>query len=143
MPKITQQQIVDTARECLGTPFMHQGRIAGVALDCVGVAIHVAKKLGVQYKDVNGYSMLPANGLLESSLSSQSCIREVGLNEVKSGDILVMRFSNDPQHVAIFAGETIIHSYSNVGKVCEHGLNDVWKKRIVKAFRFVDVEEVA
>ncbi|MBK7357516.1 hypothetical protein [Propionivibrio sp.] len=53
-----------------------------------------------------------------------------------AGDILLIRFSGDPQHLAIFTGETIIHSYASVGAVCEHRMADVWAARIVCAYRF-------
>jgi cell wall-associated NlpC family hydrolase len=39
--------MVLAARECLGTPFQHQGRVPGVGLDCVGVAIYAAREVGL------------------------------------------------------------------------------------------------
>lgn len=60
----------------------------------------------------------------------------IAVAESIPGDVLLMRFKNDPQHLAIFAGETIIHSYSTVGMVCEHRLADVWIARIVGVYRF-------
>ena len=50
-----------------------------------------------------------------------------------------MRFSGEPQHLAIFTGENIIHSYESVGKVCEHRMADVWAVRIVRVYRFKGV----
>jgi hypothetical protein len=44
--------VIEAARECLGTPFRHQGRIVGEALDCAGVAVHVAERLGYGVLDV-------------------------------------------------------------------------------------------
>ena len=39
---MTSADIIAIARACLGTPFRHQGRIPGVALDCAGLVVAVA-----------------------------------------------------------------------------------------------------
>lgn len=131
--------IVAAAREAIGTPFRHQGRTIGKALDCAGLIIHVAQSVNVDYSDVAGYSKNPSDGILESALDSQPCLVRVDIQDRQAGDILLMRFSGDPQHLAICAGETIIHSYANVGRVCEHRLADVWVSRIVRVYRFTEV----
>ena len=51
-----------------------------------------------------------------------------------------MRFAADPQHLAIYTGETIIHAYEAVGRCCEHRLSSMWKARIVRLYRFAGVE---
>ena len=61
--------------------------------------------------DVAGYSRTPSGGLLEASLDVQPGLDRVMLNERQPGDLLLMRFSSDPQHLAICAGDTIIHAY--------------------------------
>ena len=126
--------IVNLARETLNTPFLHQGRVLGVGMDCIGVAAHIAKSLGLDHTESQGYSPSPSNGLLESALGAQSCLFEA--RDMQVGDLLLMRFAEEPQHVAIFAGDTIIHSYQNVGKVVEHPFSDVWRARVVKIYRF-------
>ena len=134
---MTAADIIAAARECLGTPFAHQGRINGLALDCAGLIIHVAKTLDLQHVDHSGYARLPGNGLLESALDNQPGLTRV--SELQPGDIFLMKFSGDPQHLGIYAGDTIIHAYQPVGKVCEHGLTDAWRRRIVRVYRFNEV----
>jgi cell wall-associated NlpC family hydrolase len=129
--------IVIAARSALGTPFVHQGRIVGLALDCAGLIVHVARCVGVAYVDVPAYGRQPYRGLLQATLDSNGCVMRV--TDRQAGDILLMRFDGDPQHLAICAGDTIIHSYLNVGKVCEHRLSDVWAARIVATYRFIGV----
>lgn len=131
---MTGADIVAAARNALGTPFLHQGRRAGQGLDCAGLIIHVAQAIGADYHDQTGYGRVPANGLLESALDDQPCLDRV--REARPGDVLLMRFRGDPQHLAIFAGNTIIHSYSAVGKVCEHRYADVWQARLICIYRF-------
>lgn len=126
--------IIAAARECIGTPFQHQGRRAGQALDCAGVLVHVAQRLGVEYWDVAAYGRMPHAGLLEATLDAQPCLLRV--TERQPGDLLLMRFTGDPQHLAVCAGETIIHAYQRAGKCCEHRLDAVWARRIVRVYRF-------
>ncbi|MBK8745664.1 MAG: peptidase P60, partial [Propionivibrio sp.] len=38
--------ILAAARACIGTPFVHQGRIPGLALDCAGLVVAVAQAIG-------------------------------------------------------------------------------------------------
>ena len=132
--------ILTAARQCLGTPFRHQGRQVGVGLDCAGVAIHVARAIGVAHLDVSGYGRTPAHGQLEQALEDQPCLERVpSPSDRQPGDLLLMRFARDPQHLAICAGETIVHAYEAVGKCCEHRLSSVWESRIVRVYRFQGV----
>lgn len=131
---ITPDSIIAAARSAIGTPFVHQGRIAGRGLDCAGLIIHVAQSLGIEYIDRPGYSRRPTGGLLESALDGQPAL--VRCLERQPGDILLMRFQGDPQHLAVFAGDTIIHAHSLAGKVCEHRLDSVWAARIVRSYQF-------
>lgn len=133
---MTAEDILAAARACIGTPFRHQGRLPGVALDCAGLVIAVAQAVGADYYDVPGYGLRPAGGLLESSLDGQPCLEPVLTAQRQPGDILLMRFATEPQHLSIFTGETLIHAYSNVGKVCEHRLSAVWAARILRSYRF-------
>ena len=130
-------EIVAAARAELDTRFVHQGRISGVALDCAGLIVQVARSIGVSYTDVPAYGRSPHQGLLQATLDSNACIERV--TDHQAGDILLMRFASEPQHLAICAGDTMIHSYLQVGKVCEHRLSAVWAARIVGVYRFKDV----
>lgn len=138
---MTGHDIVLAARSQLDTPFMHQGRLPGMALDCAGLIVVVAKLLNIPIDDQAGYSRTPAHGLLEAAIHKQPAIQFVRLSEIAAGDILLMRFSGEPQHLAIFTGETIIHAYERVGKVAEHRLDMAWRRRIVSAHRFIQVVE--
>jgi cell wall-associated NlpC family hydrolase len=133
---ITTDDILAAARQCIGTPFRHQGRLIAFGLDCAGVAIHVARQIGVGHLDVSGYGRTPANGQLEQSLDSQPCLERIPLTRPSPGDLLLMRFASDPQHLAICAGETIIHAYEAAGQCCEHRLSSMWASRIVRVYRF-------
>lgn len=133
---MTGEQIVAAARACVGTPFRHLGRVPGKALDCAGLAVSVARELGLAVDDRDAYGRSPANGLLEAMLDAQPCLRRV-FRAPQAGDLLLMRFSGDPQHLAVCAGDTIIHAWSTVGKVAEHRFTDIWQARVVRVYEFV------
>jgi cell wall-associated NlpC family hydrolase len=132
-------EVIAAARECVGTPFMHQGRIVGRALDCAGMAIHVGK----QFHDViepGAYGRVPNAGLLEYWLDLQPYLVTAPVTDLQPGDVLLMKFGKEPQHLAIYTGSTIIHAYQIVGRTVEHGLDDKWRRRIVRVYRFADIE---
>lgn len=134
---MTPAAIVAAARAEIGTPFRHQGRQPGLALDCAGLVITVAKALNVDHFDVIGYSRIPT-GILKAVLDQQQCLTRV--DSPQPGDILLMRFKHEPQHLAICAGDTIIHSYESVGQCCEHDFTDMWRRRLVAVYRFIEAE---
>lgn len=143
---MTRDDIISAARAEISTPFRHQGRISGKALDCAGLIIMVAKAIGAECLDFTGYSRHPSDGLLESALDAQPCLERVALADMQPGDILLMRFNSEPQHLAIFAGyspvyqaEGIIHAWLQARKVCEHVLTDEWRSRIVRVYRFTGI----
>jgi len=64
---------------------------------------------------------------------------EIEPSRAAVGDVLIMIFASEPTHFGIVSNTaplSIIHSYAQARKVVEHGLDDVWRKRIVTACRF-------
>jgi cell wall-associated NlpC family hydrolase len=134
---MTANDIISAARECVGTPFHHQGRIAGVGMDCAGLIVHVAAKFGMASIEPAGYGRSPCNGMMEAAADTQPYLMRV--TDMQAGDVLMMRFTGEPQHVGIYTGNTLIHAYESVGKVVEHRMDDKWLRRIVRVYRFKDV----
>ncbi len=133
---MTADDIVAAARQCVGTPFRHQGRVVGKRLDCAGVVVHVAKTNGCKHCDVIGYAETPYGDSLRENLDTQVSLVRVAGSNMMAGDILLMRFDGEPQHLAVFTGENIIHAWSEAGKCCEHGLDTTWRRRIAGVYRF-------
>lgn len=137
--------IVAAARETLGTPYQHQGRVNGLALDCAGVPVHVAKRLGIAVEDATRYGRLPVPAEMRARLDEH--LDRVPTAAMRVGDIAWIRFDLEPQHLAIIGdhpggGLTLIHAYNCAGlnRVVEHGIDETWRRRIVAAWRFRGVE---
>lgn len=129
-------QIINTARGMLRTPFLHQGRVPGRGLDCAGLLVCVCRELGLPVEDERGYGRNPWGGLLEQAIRRQPFLREVPKADLQPADVLLMRFTQAPQHIAIVTTHGLIHAYEHSAAVVEHRLADVWRARITHVFRF-------
>lgn len=132
---MTPDALIAAARRAIGTPFRHQGRTPGVALDCAGLALYVAAENGIATLDKEGYPRRPFGGILETTLSEQPGL--VRVFDMLPGDILLMRFDTGPQHLGIFTGKTLIHAYAPARIVCEHDFTPEWVARVVAIYRFI------
>lgn len=136
------ERVIEVATAALETPFQHQGRVVGRGLDCAGLYVHICKTLGLEHLDAKGYPRNPYDGQLEKQLDAQPCLDRI--TEAHPGDILAMRISKQPQHIGIHAGYIdghpyIIHASEEHGKTCMHRLDDLWKARVMRAYRFKEV----
>jgi cell wall-associated NlpC family hydrolase len=134
----TSKKIIAKAREYLGTPFRHQGRLKGVGVDCAGLVVCVAKELKISNFDFKAYGAMPNAAKLQTILNEQ--MEKIPTSEAKAGDVYLMKFDKEPQHLAIVTDIGIIHSYYDAGSVVEHRVDEVWRSRIMGAFRFKKVK---
>jgi cell wall-associated NlpC family hydrolase len=133
---MTAASIVAAARACIGTPFAHQGRVVGVGLDCAGVAVHAVRAAGFDVLDVAGYGRTPNKGHLAAAMDAQPMLERIHrISDRAAGDILLMRFLGEPQHVGICTGDGIVHAYEAVAGCCEHRICGKWEARIVGVYR--------
>lgn len=139
------ESIIAAARAALDTPFSHQGRKAGTALDCAGLLVHVAREVGFEPLDRTGYSPMPSGHQIEEALEEHvaaGILVRVPTAEMVAGDLFLMRFGGEKfsRHLGVCAGDTMIHAWAIVGKVCEHRIDERWKRTIVRVYRFVGAE---
>lgn len=111
---MTRAEVVSEARSWIGTPWVHQHRTKGVAVDCVGLVIGVARALGIVAKDfdINGYSRAPDGTLLARC---SEVMRQVPRDAMRAGDVLVVATESDPCHMGILAdyrhgGLSLVHA---------------------------------
>ena len=148
-----QQELISEARSWLGVKFAHQGRSKLTGCDCIGLIIGVAGALALRSKcgkfitacDYLNYSPLPSDNKLEQELNAHLHYRGKDLSVAVPGDIALLAFAKNPQHLAIIGdacydgvmAQTLIHAYSGVGSVCEHRLDARWGRRVVGVYGFV------
>lgn len=140
---IERAAIVAEARSYLGTPFVHQGRVRGHGVDCVGLPICIARTFGMVAPglDVTGYPRSPDGRTLLAT--ADKYMTRIERSEMTVGDVLVLRFDALPQHMGIVGdylhgGLSLIHALGTPdgkGRVVEHHLNDATMKRYVAAYR--------
>lgn len=118
---ITGADVVAAARGHLNTRWQHQGRMPGVALDCLGLVIVVARQLGcvVADFDIEGYGRHADGSML--ALCERHMTR---IDAFELGCVLALAVVDDPQHLAIVGdyrhgGRSVIHAHSGEGRVIE------------------------
>lgn len=132
--------MIATAREWLGTPYHHQASIKGVGCDCVGFLAEVAVETGLITPELRAefptdYSRQPSAGQLRRLCSGHLSL--VPLDSRAPGDIVLMRFAEEPQHLGMLTAvdpDYVIHCGQH--GVVEHRLDSVWRGRIVRVYRF-------
>jgi cell wall-associated NlpC family hydrolase len=147
--RIAGADVVRRARVYLGTPFLHQGRVLGRGVDCVGLILSVAEDLqlvdraGRPFKrsDYHNYGRQPLERFVHDECLAR--LEKRPLAELKDGDVVSMRVPHLPTHTAIVAlrdgVEHVIHAYEGSSGVVEHILSLPWRRRIVGAFCFPGV----
>jgi len=133
----TPADITAAALALVGTPFHAQGRLPGVGLDCIGVAVCVARACGIAVQDRIDYPLRP-NGELQAELE---CRLTRVRGEPREGDLLMMAFDDAPHHVAIVVSESrIVHAYGQVRKVVVQDFTGHWRAKVRAVYRFPEVE---
>ena len=143
----TREQIVAEARSWLGTRWHHQASVKGVGCDCAGLVIGVARSLGIEgieeyegSSEMHGYGRQPTADTLRKACAQ--FFLPVPPRPLLAGNILLMRFSNEPQHFALLAGGDpphIIHAYAQARMTVEHALDALWLSRVVAAYSYKGV----
>lgn len=137
----TRRQIVDEARSWLGTKWVHQHCLKGVAVDCAQMIIAVGQQCGVvdPALRVVDYGRYPDGTILTTCDAHMDRVTE---DELRYGDVVSVAMEYQPQHVGIVGdyvhgGLSIIHA-SNTGRmeVIESRLVFSRRFRLIAAFKF-------
>lgn len=145
----TRAAVVAEARSWIGTPWQHQARAKGVGVDCAGLVIGVSRALGLVTAgmDVNHYARMPDGRSLLAHCDEW--MRRIATAAVQPGDVLVMRFDEHPQHIAIAAdyahgGLAIVHALDSRdrkrARVVEHRLSAGLLSKVVAAYALPGVD---
>lgn len=130
------ERIVELARSLVGVPYRHMGQDK-TGMDCLGVAVWIARQIGIEVPHIGEYSRVPSGRRMILGFRQHAI--PIRLSEALPGDFLHMAFTQQPQHVAIITSVNpwrVVHANSVDGKVVEHSLNTEWLSRVRGAYRF-------
>lgn len=122
--------VVTAARHWIGTPWRHQARERGIGVDCVGLAVAVIRETGAVPADYGSaeiqrvdYARNPRGDSLRQVIAAH-CMPS---GRAAPGTLLLFRLGA-LRHIAICAGETMIHADRHHG-VVEVGYRHPWLHR--------------
>lgn len=127
--------IVAAARALVGTPYHHQGRKEGVGLDCIGVPIEAARKVGIEVRDFKGYGAIPQPEVLLAKIA-ENC-DEINLEQVRPGDLLCFKSGmTQPSHFGILLDDGgFVHAYERMGRVVREPFDARWIRLLHSIWR--------
>jgi NlpC/P60 family putative phage cell wall peptidase len=139
---MTREEVIAEARSWVGTRWQHGAALKGVACDCIGLIAGVALALGsdeaqrlMATPEYRAYGRKPDPAMLLRAC--EELLDPVdGFAAALPGDVLLMRFSADPQHFGFFSTRgQMIHSYAQARRVVEHRIDLLWQRRVVGVYR--------
>ena len=120
---MTAAAIVAAARTAVGTRFRPQGRLPGVGLDCVGVAMLAAEAAGVTPR-IEAYVLGgDHDGKVEAVLAALGCR---AVSWAVPGDLLLLAPTPRQRHLAVVTPAGVVHAHAGLGRVIEGPLDPEW-----------------
>lgn len=135
--------LIQAARGYIDAPFRHRGRSRN-GLDCAGLGWIVYRDCGVALDNFRLYGREPhRDGLvtrLTGLLGAPVAMAPVAAEQLRVGDVIVLRIEKEPHHVAfvgdyLLGGFSMIHADGEAGRVVEHRLAPDHVARITHVFR--------
>lgn len=133
---MTPLDLVAEARTWIGTPYHHGGRLRGSGCDCVSFTVSLLESMGmagIVLPEV--YKIRPDGTLLSHLERNRDLYREVSVDDIRAGDVVLIRLYKQPQHFGLYTGDgTVIHADMRHG-VVESAFDAGWRSRLVKIMR--------
>lgn len=127
-------EFVAAARNYLGVKFKHQGR-SRRGVDCVGLVICAARDIGFNLEPgILNYAPNPGMTFYEQ-IKLYPFVYEISEQEAATGDLILIKHMGMPIHVAIINHNCIIHAYQPTSWVCEHRIENKFKRRFHSYWR--------
>jgi cell wall-associated NlpC family hydrolase len=112
----------------VGTRFRPQGRVPGLGLDCIGVALLAAAGAGVLLPPLPAYALGGDHGDLLDATCRMIGLRprRGGLPRARPGDLILFQLGAGNRHVAVLSDSGIIHAHAGLRQVVEGPLPPDW-----------------
>lgn len=105
----------ERARALVGAPFRLQGR-SDQGFDCIGVAIAV---FDVSADQVRRDYRMRGNHAIEMRETLERYFRRVPATQLRPGDLMLLRVSDDQLHIAIRTARGFVHADAGLRSVVE------------------------
>jgi NlpC/P60 family putative phage cell wall peptidase len=143
------RRVVETAREWIGTPYVHQASVKGAGCDCLGLLRGVWRELmGDEPESAPPYSEDWAEAQAEETMYAafKRHFDEVDTATLIPGDVALFRMATrgPAKHCGIVGcanasllerdALTLIHSRANT-RVTEEPLTAAWRRKLAFGFR--------
>jgi murein DD-endopeptidase / murein LD-carboxypeptidase len=129
-------EIVEAVRGCIGTRFRVQGRVPGLALDCVGVALVAAHAAACEITDVPAYRLGGDHEIMITALLARSGL--VLRPSLMPGDLMLCAPAAGRRHLAVATSTggagLFVHAHAGLGRVVEAPPDPDWA--IIGFWRF-------
>lgn len=144
MTMIPREKIAREARSWINTPFVHQGRVKGVGVDCAGLVEMVPKRFGL-YPDAVIAPYLASPNPVEMRKQLLRYLNPIPFSDVLVGDVLWFRVDRDGQHLGIVvqgSPMSMVHAFGRerIMRCIEQSVEGFWRQRLVGCFRYRGVE---
>ncbi|QEL23029.1 peptidase P60 [Bosea sp. F3-2] len=139
-------EIVETARLWLGTPYHHQASLRGVGCDCLGLVRGIWRDLlGDEPEAPPPYSPSWAESLQQETLAGAALrhLVPVAIGAERPGDVLLFRWREHlpAKHCAILSEpDRIIHAHDGAA-IAEVAFTPWWRRHLSHAFSFPGVTD--
>lgn len=146
MPTSQSARVVAIARTWIGTPFRHQGRVKGVGVDCIGLAVGIARELGREVRDELDYGRTPEAARMMRAMSGHLAPVQVPAGArpgdvLEPGDVVLFNWRGSPTHIGVFTGGAFVHAYEVEKRVVEMTATRALRRRVVAAWRLPEAPE--
>jgi cell wall-associated NlpC family hydrolase len=129
-------RVVKVAREYLGTRWVHQGRIKGKSIDCLGLLVCVAREFGAKVlKDRTDYDFTNIDTEAMRKVL-EFYMKTIPERESRPGDVVLFKIAGSPQHLGILTGKGMVHANMKTRFVREDSIGMNLRKNIVSFFDF-------
>jgi len=146
----TRDRFVKEAMTWLDTPWQHQARVKGVAVDCAMFVVGAAYNVGLMTdEDLKMIPNYPKDWHFHNTESmlipivESFDVEEIEPEKAIRGDVILFKVGRCESHMGIkLPNDYFIHAYGalSINKVVKMRLDERWKSRLTKAYRFKGIK---
>ncbi len=137
MPLSTQERFARAATQLEGVPFTDHGRDPKVGLDCAGLLIAAARKVGLKPQD-RPYVIVRGSDYWKPMAEIVEALAYPVEGEWERGDVLGFRYGPMKNHLGVYlGGGKLVHAWDATGirKVVVTVMDPPLSRKVVAAWR--------